>query len=283
YYLIDGVDGQRASIFEYSTADANVTNIVGQAPPPLRSADGTYQIIRDDTGAAFRRLTDNVEWRVETGGAVPSLSSNNSRLLWTRQSEITLPGQNAPNSVIWISDPYGEGAREVASNPGASAQWLDADRLLISTREGLETTFTVYDAAAERSFVLGTWQGVRGLTIAPGGSRLMFYLTYGDDSARNGIYIVDTIEGAEAQHMSWFGAWRWRDADRVYYIPFEPDVRQQTLFHYDISTGESRQLTDPAQQPVLIANGDWSVSADGRTVAFWNAYDFNVWLAVVGD
>ena len=46
---------------------------------------------------------------------------------------------------------------------------------------------------------------------------------------------------------------------------------------YDVTTGEQRILTDPAQ-PFRIANDDWHVSPDGRHVVFWNADDSALWL-----
>ncbi|MBK8429859.1 MAG: hypothetical protein IPL28_00580 [Chloroflexi bacterium] len=35
-----------------------------------------------------------------------------------------------------------------------------------------------------------------------------------------------------------------------------------------MATAESLLLLDPAQQPFLIANNNWSVSADGRALVF---------------
>jgi hypothetical protein len=78
--------------------------------------------------------------------------------------------------------------------------------------------------------------------------------------------------------LPWFGSWRWRDADSVYYIPFDPTSAKQTIAYYHIPTGTSRLITDPVKQPLQIANGDWSVSPDGRTIAFLNALDRRTWL-----
>ncbi|MBZ0274605.1 MAG: hypothetical protein K8I60_00585, partial [Anaerolineae bacterium] len=74
------------------------------------------------------------------------------------------------------------------------------------------------------------------------------------------------------------GGWRWRDAESVYYIPFTPDNPIQTLAYYHIISGDTRPITDPAVTPLTIANGDWSVSPDGRRIVFLNAADRRLWL-----
>ena len=75
--------------------------------------------------------------------------------------------------------------------------------------------------------------------------------------------------------MPWFGSWRWRDPNSVFYLPYEPSAAQQSLHFYDLPSGEDRALTEPS---FLAANGDWSVSPDGDQIAFWNANDLTIWL-----
>jgi hypothetical protein len=123
--------------------------------------------------------------------------------------------------------------------------------------------------------VLGSWERLRGMTIAPGGSRIMFYLAYHDDPALNGTYALEMQPGALAQKLPFFGSWRWRDANGVYYLPFAPASPTQSLHFYDLTTGEDRILADSS---FLVANGDWSVSPDGDQIVFWNANDLALWL-----
>jgi hypothetical protein len=87
--------------------------------------------------------------------------------------------------------------------------------------------------------------------------------------------MLDMQPDAQPQHLPFFGAWRWRDAQSIYYLPLDPAIPYQSLHYYDLVTGEDRMLTD---QPFLVANGDWSVSPDGDQIAFWNANDFTLWL-----
>jgi hypothetical protein len=146
---------------------------------------------------------------------------------------------------------------------------------LLGARQQQTTAWTVFDSADDSSFALGAWDFVRGLSIAPGGSRIMFYLVNQSDSANGGIYALDIQLGAEAQHLPFFGAWRWRDADTVYYLPLDLSNDLQSLRYFDLRTSEDRGLIEPS---FLVANGDWSVSPDGDQIAFWNANDLTLWL-----
>jgi hypothetical protein len=159
-----------------------------------------------------------------------------------------------------------------------SAQWLDGARLLVTTSEQRSTTLTVHDTRDDSTFTLGTYYNLRGLSVAPGGARLLFYLAFNPDPAANGIYALDTASGATPVRLDWFGGWRWRDADSVYFLPFDPAADVHTLAYYHFPTGETRLLTDPAQQPFTVMNGDWEVSADGQRIAFQNAADRSLWL-----
>jgi len=271
-YVIDGNDGQRAAVFEWDTIQGGPVQVIGQAPPPPLSPDGTHEVNPSDNGALIRRLADNVEWRVETGGATPAISADNSWLLWHAARP------DAEGTEIRVSAIDGTGGRPIVAVEGGSAMWLDGSRLLISSRERITTTLTVYDSVADSTFVLGAWDWVRGLTIAPGGGRLMFYRVFSDDSCEDGVYTIETQPGAAAQRLSWFGAWRWRDAHSVYYLPLDSSSDRHTVRYYHISSGDDRLLTDPAAGSFAVANGDWSVSPDGQQIAFWNAADFTLWL-----
>ncbi|MCU0463182.1 MAG: hypothetical protein MUF38_01290, partial [Anaerolineae bacterium] len=71
---------------------------------------------------------------------------------------------------------------------------------------------------------------------------------------------------AQPTLLGWFGSWRWRDADELYVIPMQTDSDTvQSLYHHELTTGALTALNTP---PFTIMNGDWSVSADGRRIAF---------------
>ncbi len=274
-FVIDGNEGQRAAIFEWDTDAGSLVNLVGQAPPPLASPDGALTVARVDGRIVVRRVADGAEWTVETGSTLPAISADSSRLMWEEpRPDILSPG-GEPTTAIWVSNADGSNIRMVASEQGGYARWLDGSKLLIGMRDGLTTAYSVIDTTDDSRFPLGAWERVRGLSIAPGGSRIMFYLTFQSDPALNGVYVIDMQPNAQARHLPFFGAWRWRDANSVFYLPYEPASPAQSLRYYDLLTGEDRSITNAS---LLVANGEWSVSPDGDQIAFWNANDLTLWL-----
>jgi hypothetical protein len=217
-------------------------------------------------------------WVVQTGDTIPAISPDNSRLMWIVRGGEAIPGQDEPTNSIFLSDLQGNNARVILSEQGLSASWLDSSRLLLTIGRRPFTQLDVYDVTTDSRYTLGSWYRPRGFRLAPGGGRLMFYLANQPDPAYNGIYWIDTREGAEPSHLGWFGSYRWRDADTVFYIPFNPNSDIHELWIYDLVAGTSRQLTEPASQPFSIMNGQWSVNADGSRILFRNAVDRNLWF-----
>lgn len=277
-YVIDGQDGQLAAIFTWSAALGGPINLLGSAPPVLTSPDGTHEIYAANGIITLRRSADNQTWTVNTNGAVPAINPDNTRLLWINRSGASTPGQSAPPTRIYISDIFGNNPQEIHNQPGASAVWLDAERILISQRQALTTTLSIIDVSSGGAFTLGAWDSIRGVSVAPGGGRLGFYQTAQSDRSLNGVYFIETTLGATAQKADWFGPWRWRDAESLYYIPYNPDSDLHQLAYYHVPSGEARILTTTDTLPFTIMNGDWEVSADGRRIVFHNAADKNMWL-----
>lgn len=273
-FAIDGAVNQRAGIFEWNTDSGTLVDLVATAPPPLASPDRALQVRRDGSQIVLHRVADGSEWTVETQNTLPAISADSSRLMW-EISQDRQPGEDRARTQIWVSDADGSNARVIVEDQGGYARWLDGSRLLLGAREQATTAWTLYDTADDSSSLLGAWDFVRGLSIAPGGSRILFYLVNQIDPAKTGIYMLDMQPGAAPVHLPFFGAWRWRDADTLYYLPFEPTSALQSLHYYDLLTGEDRVLIEPS---FLVANGDWSVSPDGDQIAFWNANDMTIWL-----
>src|SRR5690606_22221111 len=230
-----------------------------------------------DMTAIYNTATGEA-WAVPTNGEIAALSPDNSRLLWLTRDGLSIPGSEPPLTQIWISGARGENPQMIAEQRGGSARWLDSERVLITTSERQVSTLQIYHVADGSTYELGRWTRLRGLDVAPGGGRLIFYLTFQDDPQLDGVYVIDTQPGAVARQLPWFGAWKWRDASSVYYIPFQPDDNLHSLAYYDLETGENRMLVTPDHMAFTVANGDWSVSADGQRIVYLNANDLTMWL-----
>lgn len=276
--VINGAEGQRASVEAWSAETGAPVAIVESAPPAIKSPDGTLSIYEAPSYVTIRRETDEAEW-VVYAGAPPAVSADNSKLVWVTRSGARVPGQPAVPASVWVADINGENARIILSDAGFNVRWLDAHRLLITQSfVGRVTALNVYDTRDGSAYSLGNYRNLRGLSVAPGGGRLMFMLTWQDDPAADGVYVLDTVAGAAPERLPWFGGWRWRDRDSVYYLPLDANSLFHSLAYYHIPTGENRVLTTPDTLPFTIKNGDWDVSADGQRIVFHEAADNQMWL-----
>ncbi len=279
-YTLDGGENARATIFSWNTGTSADLAFIGDAPPPVLSPDGGRAILPISAGEYLLRETDTgAERRISTGGSFPAFSTDNRLLMWTTTAPAVTLGA-PPLTTVWVADGDGANARALVSISNGSAAWLDTHRLLLTERVGLLSRLSVIDVRTGESFTLGDPAGytrIRGVSIAPGGGRVMFYTTHAPDPAESGVYAIATTPGAPSQRLPWFGAWRWRDADTVYYLPYAPARPLHALHAYSLIDGREAVLIDGATG-FLVANGDWTVSADGRRIAFTDARDRTTWV-----
>jgi Tol biopolymer transport system component len=167
---------------------------------------------------------------------------------------------------------------------GGFAGWFpDGQRVLLTGRDNSadeESTLFVYNLQNERRVNLFSHKHLRGTQISPGGHWIAYFLTFSDELADNGVWVVNN-QGTEQHKLDipGFGAYRWRDDDTLLYIPMRTSSGESMqLWVIDAPTGQSRPLTDPVSLPFSVANGDWEVSPDGRQVIFVNSIDQNIWL-----
>lgn len=280
-WVIDGVPNEPALVMEWSIGADGPVAVVEPAPMTQRSPDGTLRIFRTGEQYQIQRLSDGETWWVQPNSGLPSINTDNTRILWETTGGTSLPGQPPASKTYWVSDIEGRNSLRILTQPGGSARWLDANRILIEVSDLNDrrlNTLRVFDVRDSSIYDLGTWLYTRGVSIAPGGDRLMFYLAFQEDSSQNGVYIIETRPGAEAQKLPWFGAWRWRDAESVFYIPYQPTSGVQTLMYYHIPSGTQRQLTNPEDERFMIANGEWAVSPDGNRIVFQDPSTMSMWL-----
>ncbi|GAB5491528.1 MAG: hypothetical protein Phog2KO_17430 [Phototrophicaceae bacterium] len=276
-FTIDGFANQRAGIYEYDASTASLVGLVGNAPPPYYSPDFSHTVTAFPNAIQIQNIASAETWTIENPLTIPSINADNSRLLWLIEGGNSVPGQDSPINDIYISDMRSENSQLIASEEGISAMWLDANRLLLSIDDDPFTQLDIYDIRDNSRYTLGSWYRPRGFSIAPNGERLMFYLAYQPDPQNNGVYWLDIAENAVPVRVDWFGAYRWRDENSLFYIPFDLNSDSHQLMLYDIPSNSSRQLTDPTQT-FTIMDGRWSVNADGTRILFRNAQDRNLWL-----
>jgi Tol biopolymer transport system component len=170
---------------------------------------------------------------------------------------------------------------------GGFGGWISDDAIVISGRDSLrsrEDVLTAVSLATGAKTELARVERLRGAALSPGGTWVAYYVAFNDNKTLNGLWVVKT-DGTARRQLSrdLFGSYRWRDDGRLLIVPFRPGAESHQIVEFDAATGETRPLTDPSALKFKITNNDWTVSPDGRKVAFVNNDDYNIWLLTLMD
>ncbi len=250
------------------------------------TADMAFLVELSEDTTVIERLADGARWTVPAGGRPVSISPGRKRIAWTATDE-DLPFERQTTQVC-VANLDGGDARQVATLPrGSFGGWIADDVLLLSGRESLESREQVlyaFSLTGDHTTELVRAERLRGGLLSPDGAWLAYYVALDPDPTQNGLWLVRT-DGLKRRQLDrdLFGAYKWRDADRLLIIPFRPQAVSHELWELDVNTGEARRLTDPDVTPFKVANGDWTVSPDGRYVAFVESHDRNIWLLTLMD
>ncbi len=283
-YLIDALSGRKAGVFR-QPLEGSPREYLQPAPPDLRSPDGSISIRHDNGTMQITRRSDGTTYEVATGGPYPAVSPDGTRLLWEVVYGEIVPGTSNPGMRVWISDLDGSNARLVYTMSGGYTQWLDDHRLLIARRIQYtpETRLFIMDvnATTPEPELLGSYQNLRDLQIAPGGQHIAFYLPFQEDPSASGVYVQRTEAGSPMRKLPFFGAYRWRDDRSLYTLSYGIDQDAHRLGYVNVITGEHRWLSDPDTLPIRVANGEWSVSPDGTRIVYLDPENYGLYMLTV--
>jgi Tol biopolymer transport system component len=230
------------------------------------------------------RVATGEQWTIPNDGRAASFSIDGNWLAWTAgQSD---PPFDTARRQVWVSRIDGSQAREVFSTVGGGfAGWFPDGRLLVSGRvEGSDTEQAYWALSLDPSqdgqpsqVELARGERLRDAQFSRDGSWLAYMVTFSQDPSQDGLWLADTHSG-ERLKLDVFGSYQWRDGGRLLLIPLDLSQPMHRVLQVQAATGEVQALTDPALTPFRIANGDWSVSPDGRMIAFSSAQDGNIWV-----
>jgi hypothetical protein len=235
------------------------------------SPDGTLVAYPDrKTGlAVIERLADGQQWKIDTQGRGLNFTPDSQHVMWTTYDE-DAPRDNREETT-WLANVDGSDARVVLRSRRTDVvTWLSADELLMTRRipgGSDEQLFAVSLADGDQTELLSASPRMRGLAPSPDKRYLVYYVTFEAESEKNGVWLIDLQDPEQpAQKLPFFGTYRWRDNERLIYVPFDPVDTYHDFYEYNVATGQSRPLFPNGTQ-LTITNNDWQVSPDGRKIA----------------
>jgi Tol biopolymer transport system component len=249
----------------------------------FRSADRTIVAVMDGDLARFTNEATGETWTINTGGNWPRFAPDNRQVLWVATDREG--PYDRRQSDVWLANLDGsEARRRFTVFGGGFTGWLpDSQRAAFIGRDNPneeKQTLFVYDFQNERRTNLFSHKRLRGGEISPNGSWISFFITFSDEAADNGLWLVSTASQIQRQlELPRFGGYRWQDDDTLLFIPLRlPEEPGMQLWTIAAATGQFQPLTNPESLVFSISNGDWEVSPDGRHVVFVNSTDQNIWL-----
>jgi Tol biopolymer transport system component len=236
----------------------------------LTSPDGTLVAYPDldKNVTVVERLADGQTWEIDTQGRNISFTPDSRRITWSIFDE-DAPPETRPET-MWLADVNGRNARVLfqAARTNAAA-WLADDKLLMtrSIPRSFDQELFILSLADGSQTELGQFPRMRGQSLSPDRRHLVYYVSFEPETHKNGLWLLDLQNPTQApQKLPFFGAYRWRDSERLIYIPFDPAATEHNFYEYNIITNQSRALF-PGGTALTIANNDWRVSPDGNKIA----------------
>ena len=172
-----------------------------------------------------------------------------------------------------------EGEKVMSLFGGGLSAWLPDGRWLMSGRHAIEEedrTLFVYDLESRQSVELFQALSFRSVSVSPDGQWVAFVVAFDPKPERNGLWLA-TTDGTQRMKVDFFGAFAWRDATHLYYMPYRESAPANEVWVFNVLKQTSVRLTDPALTPFKIAQNDFAFAPDGSGLAFVSAADLSIW------
>ena len=218
--------------------------------------------------SVVERLADGRQWRFDTGENAINFTPDSKGVIWVIGGDNEV--QTVRDETLWLADFDGSNARPIYTARGIGAiRWLAEDELLLfeelaGTSDERLLKLSLTDGNVTELFV---GPGMRGVTLGPNSRHLAYYVRFEAEKEKNGVWILD-LENPSLPPVkaSFFGSYRWRDENRLLFVPLDPAITTHDFYEYNLTTGQTRSLFPNGTQ-LTIANNDWQVSPDGAKIA----------------
>jgi hypothetical protein len=251
---------------------------------------GEYFVFEENGRTVIERRRDKARLsfpaldKVENPGGI-SLSPDGQQIAWSVRDADGPYDQRM--SQIWHATAAQSAGQKVMSLFGGGlSAWLSNERWLLTGRDAIadeDRTLFAYDLVAKKRQVLFKAGSFRNLAVSPDGKWVAFVVAFDPQPARNGLWLVRT-DGTERMKTDFFGAFAWRDAGHLLYMPFQQAADSHEVWAFDVAQRISVQLTDAALTKFKIAQGDWTLAPDGAGIVYVSADDLSLrWLPLPAD
>jgi Tol biopolymer transport system component len=234
-----------------------------------------------ENGATFVQNQSTGEiWRIPNGGRAVSFAPDNAWLAWTAGQ--TGPPFDSAHREVWISRVDGSEAQQVFAGVRAGlASWFPDGRMLVSGLVGdgskNQALWVLTPGGQSELVELVRGDRLREIIISPNGEWVAYLVTFSDDPAQDGLWLVNTGTG-DQRRLDVFGGYQWRDGQNLLVVPLDFNQIINQVLQVEAATGQVHTITEPGSTPFKIANGDWSISPGGGEMIFVSREDNNIWL-----
>jgi hypothetical protein len=223
---------------------------------------------RSEGMTIIERLADGATWEIDTEGRSPTFTPDSQAIVWEVFDD-DAPSDNR-EEVLWRARVDGSEAQVMLRSRRTNLlTWLADDKLLASRRipGGSDEELLTLSLPDGGETKLLEVPRMRGMAFSPDKRYLVYYVTFEAEADKNGLWLVDLLDSKpQPQRLPFFGTYRWRDNQRLVYIPFDPQATEHNFYEYDVRTGQTRSLF-PSGTGLVIANNDWRISPDGGKIA----------------
>lgn len=224
------------------------------------------------SGTQVKRLSD---------GKVVNLSAEVSNVLWSPDesrfvwNETQSTGNFDERQTRVRISAFGQQPRTVTTLYGGGAQgFLDQNTLLLlgkSSRTSDSRVLYTLDLKSGKTRKLETALNIRGVTISPSGKWVAYFLAFNKDR-KNGLFVVNAQ--GEKQTVPGFGSYRWKDPSTLLLVPLKTTPDAHTVYRWKVGQKQMQPLVKLSGK---ISYDQWSISPDGKHLAYLNAKDRNVY------
>jgi hypothetical protein len=219
--------------------------------------------------AVVERLADGQTWEIDTQERNLNFTPDSQRVIWTTYDEDA--PRDTREETLWLANVDGSNVRAVfrarQTNPVA---WLSDNELLMTRRFPRTSDIQLFTLSIEdgRQTELITGPRIRGMALSPDKRRLVYYVSFEPEVDKNGVWLIDLQNPEQPpQKLPFFGTYRWRNNQRLIYVPLDPEANSHEFYEYNILTKKTQPLF-PGGTNLTIANNDWQVSPDGLKITF---------------